>query len=286
MNHKPIHRRDFLKSSALASLGALAIHPATMLAAVAKKKIPIGLQLYSVRTDCAKDLPGVLNKVGKIGYKAVEFAGYYGRDAKTLRKLLDDAGLKCCGTHIQINTLLGDELARTVEFNRTIGNEYLIVPGLPEKYRKTKKDWEKTADLFSQIAEKVKPDGMKVGYHNHNIEFHPLGGATPWETFFGHASKDVVIQYDIGNAMEADADPVVYLQKFPGRVASVHAKPFSKSNPNALIGQDDLPWNKIFDLCENVAGVKWYIIEYERENEPPLVSVEKLHKIFCDFGKC
>ena len=73
-------------------------------------KIPFGLQLYSVRNECAKDLPGTLSAVAKMGYKAVEFAGYHGRDAKTLRKMLDDLGIKCCGTHLSIDALLGDPL--------------------------------------------------------------------------------------------------------------------------------------------------------------------------------
>jgi sugar phosphate isomerase/epimerase len=281
-------RRDFLKRSAAATAVTAALSPSALFAAAAKAKIPIGVQLYSVRKDCEKDLPGTLNQVGKIGYKAVEFAGYYGRDAKTLRKLLDDAGLKCCGTHAQIDTLLDDKLEKTIEFNQTIGNKYLIVPGLAEKYRKTKEDWQKTADLFTEIADKAKPSGMVVGYHNHSVEFEELGGEIPWDTFFNRASKDVKIQFDIGNAMHAKTPGLAttYLRKFPGRTVSVHAKPYSKSNPNALIGQDDLPWKQIFDLCENVAGLEWYIIEYERENEPPLVSIEKLHKIFCEMGKC
>lgn len=288
MKHQLTSRRDFLKrSAAAAAVGALA-SPATLLAAAAKNKIPIGVQLYSVRKDCEKDLPGTLNKVGKIGYKAVEFAGYYGRDAKTLRKLLDDAGLQCCGTHTQINTLLPDQLEKTIEFNKTIGNQYLIVPGLPEKYRKTKEDWEKTADLFTEIAAKAKPHKMVVGYHNHSAEFEPLGGELPWNTFFNRASQDVKVQFDIGNAMHAKTPAIAteYLKKFPGRTVSIHAKPHSRSNPDALIGNDELPWNEIFNLCETVAGTEWYIVEYERDNEPPLISIEKLHKIMCQLGKC
>jgi sugar phosphate isomerase/epimerase len=281
-------RRDFLKRSAAAAAVGAALSPASLFAAAAKKKIPIGVQLYSVRKDCEKDLPGTLNQVGKIGYKAVEFAGYYGRDAKTLRKLLDDAGLKCCGTHTALATILPDQLEKTIEFNQTIGNKYLIVPSLPEKYRKTKEDWQKTADLFTAAAEKAKGSGMVVGYHNHGVEFDPIGGEIPWDIFFNRASKDVKIQFDIGNAMHSKTPALAttYLKKFPGRTASVHAKPYSKSNPNALIGNDELPWKEIFDLCENVAGVEWYIVEYERDNEPPLVSIEKLHKIFCELGKC
>src|ERR1051325_10739023 len=135
-------RRHFLKSSAALALGAAPTRPLSLFAAAGKKKIGLGVQLYSVRKDCEKDLPGTLNAVGKIGYQAVEFAGYYGRDAKTLRKLLDDAGLKCCGTHLQIDTLLGDKLAPTIAFNKTLGNKYLIVPSMPAKYSKTREGWQ------------------------------------------------------------------------------------------------------------------------------------------------
>ena len=167
-------RRSFLKATATATVATLA--PMKLFAAEARKKIPIGVQLYSVRKECEKDLPGTLNAVGKIGFKAVEFAGYYGRDAKTLRKLLDDAGVKCCGTHIALDTLLGDKFAPTVEFNQTIGNINLIVPSLPEKNRKTKEDLQKTADQFSEIADKLKPHGMRTGFHNHIAEFTPMNG--------------------------------------------------------------------------------------------------------------
>ncbi len=283
---QPISRRTFLKTTAAASLAIAGGVPA--FAAEAKRgKIPaLGVQLYSVRKECEKDLPGTLKAVSKIGYKAVEFAGYYGRDAKTLRTMLDDAGLKCCGTHTALDTLLGDKLAKSVEFNQALGNINLIVPSLPEKYRKTKDDWRSTADLFSEMAVKVKPQGMRVGFHNHSVEFVPIEGEIPWNIFFARASQDVRIQYDIGNAAPAGADARVYLQKYPGRVVSTHVKPFSKTNPNALIGQDELPWPEIFSLCENVAGVEWNIIEYERKDESPLVSIEKLRRVMCDWGKC
>ncbi|MCS7066416.1 MAG: hypothetical protein NZL85_09115, partial [Fimbriimonadales bacterium] len=83
--------------------------------------IKVGVQLYSVRDDCQRDLPGTLQAVAQIGYAGVEFAGYYGYDAKTLRQMLDDNGLVCCGTHIGIDQLLGDNFERTVEFHQTLG---------------------------------------------------------------------------------------------------------------------------------------------------------------------
>ena len=89
-----------------------------------KKRIPTGLQLYSVRTECKADLPAVLKAVAAMGYEGVEFAGYHGRDAAELRRLLDENGLRCCGTHLGMEALTGDELKRTVELNQNLGNAF------------------------------------------------------------------------------------------------------------------------------------------------------------------
>lgn len=94
-------------------------------------KIPVGVQLYSVRDDAAKDLPGTMAAVAKMGYTGIEWAGYHGRTAKELRKLADDLGLKSCGTHTGMETLLGDKLQQTMDYNAELGNKYLIVPWLP-----------------------------------------------------------------------------------------------------------------------------------------------------------
>src|SRR5438309_4271481 len=176
MKTQSISRREFLKTSAATATAALAATtPGDLFAAgeYGGNKIPFALQLYSVRNECAKDLDGTVTAVAKMGYKAVELAGYHGRDAKTLRKLLDDVGLKCCGTHIGLDTLLGDNLPKTVEFNQTLGNKFLVVSSLPGKYTKSRQGWQEAADLFSELADKVKSHGMRVGYHNHSIEFEP-----------------------------------------------------------------------------------------------------------------
>jgi len=111
------------------------------------KRIPIALQLYSVREDCARDLRKTLEEVASMGYEGVEFAGYYGRTAGELRDMLKDLGLKVAGTHIGIDTLLGDKLKQTIEFNKTLGNRFLIVPWIPENMRNSKEAWLKTAKL-------------------------------------------------------------------------------------------------------------------------------------------
>ncbi len=94
-----------------------------------------GLQLYSVREDCARDLPGTLSKISEMGYDGVEFAGYYDYGAEELGRILEERGLLCCGSHIEIDDLRGDKFERTVEFNLALANEFLIVKGLPGEMR-------------------------------------------------------------------------------------------------------------------------------------------------------
>jgi sugar phosphate isomerase/epimerase len=249
------------------------------------KKIPIGLQLYSIREDCAKDFPGTLAAVSKMGYDGVEFAGYHGRSAKELRKMLDDLGLKCCGTHVGLDTLLGDALKPSAEFNLALGNKYLIVPGLAEERRNSRKAWQGTADIFNNIAARLKPYGLLTGYHNHHIEFQPMDGELPWDTFFGNTVKAVVMQLDTGNARHGGADPVAYLGRYPHRAITVHLKAHSATNDKALIGEDDENWPAIFKGCETVGDTEWYIVEQESYAYPPMECVKRCVDNLRKMGK-
>jgi sugar phosphate isomerase/epimerase len=282
-NTESVSRRGFMaKSVAAAALLTSGAYGAQkdqkkkkQAAKQVKRQAPIGLQLYSVREDCKADLPGTIAAVGKMGYDGVEFAGYYDRSAQDLRKMLDDSGLVCCGTHTGLETLLGDNLAKTIEFNKILGNKYLIVPGLPEKNRSSHQAWLDSAKLFNELAEKVQPHGMLVGYHNHGVEFTAMDGELPWDTFFGNTKKEVVMQLDIGNAMSSGADPLPYLYRYPERAITIHVKEYSKTNDKALIGEGDVPWKALFALCKAVGNTEWYIIEQESYAYKPIECVER-----------
>ncbi len=250
-------------------------------------KIPLALQLYSVRDDAARDLPGVLAAVKNMGYDGVEFAGWYGHDAKTIRQLLDDTGLKICGAHIALDTLIGDALPATIEFHQTLGNTFLIVPGLGAQYRSSADAWKNTAQIFNGIAAELRPHGMKTGYHNHTVEFTPFapGEPLPWDVFFGNTDKDVIMQFDTGNALDGGADALPYLERYPGRALSVHLKEHSATDKNALIGQGDVPFAKIFDVCETTGGTEWYVVEQESYAYPPLECAAKCLENLRAMGK-
>jgi sugar phosphate isomerase/epimerase len=247
--------------------------------------IPIALQLYSVRDEAARDLDGVLRAVAAMGYTGVEFAGYYGHDARRIRAMLDQYGLQVAGAHVGLDTLLGDELERSVEFHQILGNRYLIVPGLAEARRNSRAAWLQTASLMNDIAERLAPHGMQTGYHNHAVEFVPLDGELPWDTFFGATRQDVIMQFDVGNALHGGGQAAPYLRRYPGRAITVHVKEYAADNDRALIGEGDVDWAEIFGLCETIGNTAWYIVEQESYAYPPLECVDRCLQNLRAMGK-
>ncbi len=273
-----LSRRDFLATipMAIGTAGLLGAGCADgMKKPFAKRKMPIGVQLYSVRAECAKDLPGTVAKVAAMGYDGVEFAGYYDYAAKSLRKILDDNGLKCCGTHTQMDTLLPANLEATIEFNQILGNKYLICPWLQPNDANPRQAWLDHAKRFNEVAARVEKEGMVVGYHCHAHDFHALdSGEVPWDILFGNTGKSVVMQIDTGNCMDGGGDPITYLKKYPGRSLTVHLKEYSATNKNAILGEGDVQWDEVFALCETIGKTEWYIVEEEKDVYPPLEAID------------
>jgi sugar phosphate isomerase/epimerase len=255
--------------------------------------IPIGLQLYSVRHDLDRDLRGTLQAVAEMGYNGVEFAGAPKQSAKELKALLDEFGLACCGWHTPFALVQEDRLEETIAYNKVLDNPNLIVPGIPAELRETREDWVKLAAFFDRLAGKLGLHGMSTGYHNHHVEFRPLDGERPWDTFFGNTGPGVIMQLDTGNAIYGGGDPVAILKQYPGRAGTVHLKPYSRAlgeqDPQQgfrpVIGEDDTPWEAIFELCEATGGTQWYIVEYESDAYPALKAVELCLKGLKAMGK-
>jgi len=226
----------------------------------------------------------VIAAVAKMGYQGVEFAGYYGRSAAELRKLLDDHGLVCCGTHTGLATLLGDAFQATVEFNKTLGNPNLIVPGLPKPRVESVAALKETAKLFTDLAAQAKPLQMRVGYHAHAPDFRPVEGQVPWNVLFDNAGPDVVMQMDVGNCLGGGGDPYETLKKYPGRSVTVHLKEHGGPK-GAVVGEGEVRWDEVFRLCETIGGTQWYIVEQESYADAPLECVRKCIENLRKMGK-
>jgi len=270
-------RRDVLKlggaaaaSVAVSSLmdgvaGASPIAPAW-------KRLPIGTQAWCVRTQLKTDIPGTLAQVSKAGFELLELENTFGKSGAEWKAALDAAKLKAAGFHHTLAELRADKLNATIEFNQALGNQNLIIRSLPPAVYEKLDLLKQTTDELNGIAEKLKPHKLRVGYHNHTTDFNRLDGEYWWNRFADGTSKDVVLQFDTGNASEKDGvDVVEVLKRNPGRVKSMHIKPFSKASPNAFLGADELNWPAIMTAAETVAGVELYIIEYEKDTgHPPI----------------
>ncbi len=250
-------------------------------------RIPIALQLYSLRDDSAKDFAATIQKVAEIGYEAVEFAGYHGYSAADLRKLLDDNGLKCAGTHTQLPTILGDELKTTAEFMAEVGSPYLIVPYLSKDEYGGREGAQRLGDILSDAAEKAKEFNAYVGYHNHAWEFEQLpDGGIPMDIAFENAHPDVICQIDTGNAQDGAGDSAPVIAKYKQRVKTVHLKPFTPDFSRYYLGEDDTNWENVFKALEGGA-TEYYIVEQERypNDNTPLECVTRCLKNLKAMGK-
>jgi sugar phosphate isomerase/epimerase len=229
-------------------------------------KIPIGLQLYSVRAECQKDLAGTLAEVARMGYRAVEPWGYdgttlswMGHDAAEIRKMLRGNRLACCGIHLRTEALVGVNLGRTIELNRTLGNRFLIVASDKERMASTQGITE-LAHILDAAADFVRVAGMFVGYHSHGFDFATVEGKPAWELLFTRTRPEVIMQLDVGNCAGGGGDPIATLRRFPWRARTVHLKEHGGS-PGSVIGEGALDWAEIFRLCETTQGTEWYVLE-------------------------
>ena len=232
----------------------------------------VGLQVYSIRDIYFKDPAEAFKLIKDSGYDAVDMFGGVTMGAEELKKLLDDAGLECCGWHANWDYISKpDILEMFAAYNKVIGNKYLICPGLPFAWGgdTTKDQWLEAAQKLNEIAEHLKKHGMFTGIHSHNVEFKPTNGTDelPWDILAKNTEKDVVLQLDMGNTYAAGAEPVAVLKKYPGRYHTVHIKPYSLTKGmNALIGEDDIDWAETIKFCNEQGNTEYFIIEYEEED--------------------
>jgi sugar phosphate isomerase/epimerase len=283
MKTPPVSRRSFLAASAAAFPLAC-----TLTSFGQSRKIPVGLELYSVRTEYGLDLPGTVTKVAKMGYEVVEFwAPYYDwtpAQAKDVRKLLDDLGIRCNSTHNSGTAVTPEGLKKAIELNQIIGSKYIIQASAPPA--RSIDDWKQLAAKLMSFSEQLKPLGMGTGYHNHQVEWRPLEGQRPMDVLAANTSKDVVLQFDVGTCVEVGADPIAWINANPGRIKSVHCKDWGAGQErgyNVAFGEGDAPWLKIFDAVEKTGGIEYYLIE--QELSPPGQQFAMAEKCLANWRK-
>jgi sugar phosphate isomerase/epimerase len=237
-------------------------------------KLPIALQLYSVREDCARDFAGTLRKVSEIGYKAVELAGMNKLSAADLKKVLDDLGLKVVSSHVPFADL-EQNLSRVFDENHTLGNKFIVVPWLPEDRRKTAQDWIALAQVLDGIGARCQAAGFQLCYHNHDFEFKTFDGQTGYDLLLNRADPKLLhTEIDVYWVRFAGGDPAALLRRFAGRAPLLHIKDMTKTTPPtfAEIGEGIIDFKSIFEAGQ-ASGVQWYVVEQDRCERPPLESI-------------
>lgn len=236
----------------------------------------VGLQLYSIKELTQEDLFGTLKKVANIGYDGVEFAGFFDAKASELKKVLDDLGLLVCGSHTGIEPL-ENELNKVIDYNLTIGNKYIICPGLPPHKRDSYDAYMRLAEQFNEIGEKCKDHGIQFGYHNHAIEFEQFNGQYGLDILLSNTDADLVhMELDTFWVEYAGLKSVDFMRKYPKQHSSlIHIKDMKSWDEkiNTEIGNGVMDFVEITNLAKEL-GTKWYIIEQEEFERPQLESIE------------
>jgi sugar phosphate isomerase/epimerase len=266
-----------LKTSA--AVAAAAYVGAGRLAA-APVKLPLGLQLYSVRELLPKDFEGTLKKLGAAGYKEVEPAGYYDKTAADFRKSLSDAGLRAVSTHHPLDMFRAkaDEL---IEYGHNLGLEYIVCPSPSRrdpnaKGEMTLDDWHFTAEELNRLGEKVKAAGMSLGYHNHGPEFLKQDGVVFYDELLRLTDpKLVCFELDCGWAASAGLHPEEYLKKTPERFPLLHVKDMVKGANgeyhSTVMGKGVIDYKPVLRAA---TGLKHYFIEQEEFDMDPIEALK------------
>jgi len=293
-----ISRRTFLAFSAIAaasvSVPGLAAETPTP-NATTMKKYRIGLELYSVRGELAKDLPNTLKTVAEMGYEVVEFYAPYFKwnapYAKEVRTRLDDLCLRCYSTHNGFESFSSaDNLAHAIELNQILGTRYIILASAPGP--KGVDGWKGLCEKLTDAVEKLEPHGLGMGYHNHQAEWAKLeNGQRIIEVIAANTPKQFVLQLDVGTCEEAGADPVEWVKANPGRIKVMHMKDWAPGTGDGkgyrvLFGEGVTKWKDLVAAAESVGGIEYFLIEQEGSRFSEFETAKKcLENWKAMFGK-
>jgi len=264
-------RRTFLATLGVAALGIAsrdALADGILLAPKRKLK-KVGLQLYTVRDLMKADLPGTLRKVAQIGYKEVEFAGYYGRTPAQIRALLKQNGLTSPSSHIGLDILEKDSV-RAFADAKAIGHQWVTMPYIPEERRKTADDWNKIIGLLNQLGPQAKAAGLRLAYHNHDFEIRPVNGVRPLDMMLDKTDPSLVdFEMDLYWVVFGGGDPLDFFNRHPKRFAMVHVKDSAGPPDNKMVdvGKGTIDFPKIFAQSDK-AGIKHYFVEHDQPADP------------------
>lgn len=288
-----MNRRFFLRASAGAAIGGLTLVAAGCTDEASQGAAPdtdttaaaqraglerIGVQLYTVRGLMEQDFEGTLEQVAGIGYDDVEFAGYFGRTPEQVRALLDRLGLAAPSAHVGYD-LLRDDLDAQIAAAKVIGHRYLVCPYLTEAQRTSLDVYRQHAALFNEVGKRLRDEGLRFAYHNHDFEFQSFDGTRAFDLLLEETDPELVdIELDLYWTVKAGQDPLAYFERYPGRFKLFHVKDMADragTQRMAAVGEGELDFATILAQARAQGG-EHFIVEHDNP-EDPIDSIRKSH---------
>jgi sugar phosphate isomerase/epimerase len=267
-----MNRRHFINRLALAAAGLSLCNQNAR--AAARKLSRIGMQLYTVRRELEKDFEGTLGQVAALGYREVEFAGYFKHKPAEVKATLKRLKLDAPAAHVSLAELRGD-LRPLIDAAQTIGHKYLLVAWLPPEERKSLDNYRRLADLFNEAGARMQREGVQFAYHNHDFEFAPLEGKVPYDLLLERTDpRAVKLEMDLYWTIKGGASPVEYFERHPGRFHLFHVKDMDATPRRffADVGRGTIDFKAIFAQSKR-AGVRHYFVENDEPAGSPFESL-------------
>lgn len=239
----------------------------------------IGLQLYSLRNEIDNNLEESLEKIAAIGYNNLEAAGYndgkfYGLEPSEFKVLVNKFGMKVISSHLTFDP---SELSKVLKSHKEAGIKYLVWPGIGKEQRKTLDNYKKLSEKFNNIGQVCAENNLLFGYHNHDYEFYPIDGTTPYDILLESTNPNFVfMQIDLYWIKYAGKDPIEYFEKYPGRFRLWHVKDMKAGEAKEMteVGTGVIDYKKIFEYS-SLAGMKEFFVEQDEIKGDSFESIKK-----------
>jgi sugar phosphate isomerase/epimerase len=256
-------RREFVSTVAAGALAGCARGPTQG----TRRLDRIGVQLYTVRSEMARGVEAALERVAGIGYREVEFAGYFDRTPEQIKAAVEAAGLTAPASHVEWERLESG-WAQTLDEAARAGHDSVIVPFLPEERRRTLDDYRRWAALFNDAGRAARAAGLRYAYHNHDFEFAPVDGTVPFDILVADTDPDLVaFELDLFWIVQGGQDPLAYVNRYPGRFQLVHVKDMDATGRMVDVGAGRIDFAAIF-ARSGEAGIRHYFVEHDEPGDP------------------
>jgi sugar phosphate isomerase/epimerase len=259
-----LSRRELLASAAATAIPSMAARGAQMSAA--RKRKP-GLQLYTIRSEMQKDVPGSLKRVAQTGYREVEFAGYFGNSPAEIRKLVADLGITAPSSHVPLDAIRGKP-AQLIADAKQAGHDFLVLAWIPPEERATTDMWKRHAALLDSFGAQCNSAGLRLAYHNHDFEFAPVGGQVPYDILMQNTDPAVVqFELDMYWAKKGGQDLNALFAKHGRRIVMVHVKDMLPNGEMTDVGLGTIPFAQILG-APAAQSVEHYFVENDDTKTP------------------